>query len=156
MAKPARNDGKYLEGLVQDALKEHHLYQKSQYLRMYDQTSTGGRGFSQPGDFLWFIPGQAVLIECKSTAVAKPLLSLIRSSKNSKDQVPRHRLHHIAGHLSVYIHGDLLNKTVSVYDGRKIVEAIDKKLKDVEAFLIRDLPDVGGLLPGILKYTQEI
>lgn len=154
MVKPSRNDGKELERITQEALKQHHLKHKSNFYRLYDQTSTGGRGFASPGDFWWTVPGFAFLIECKSTTVCTPLLRLIRSSATSMKQVPRHKLHHISGHPSVYLYADLLNNEVIAYDGVSVVDAINNKHKKLTTISKSTMSEVGGLLNDIINYIR--
>ncbi len=155
MGNPSRNDGKRLEQTIQAALQQHHLHNRSNFVRLYDQTSTGGRGFALPGDFYWFVPGNAILIECKSTAICKPLLSLVRSSKHSKDQIPRHRLHHLSGHPSVYLYGDLLNDEITAYDGESVVAAVNEKKKDLVIISKADMSSTGGLLDNIIQHIRS-
>lgn len=138
MAK--NNDGKELEVKLQDALKRHQAEHKTNFVRFYDATSSGGRGHAQAGDYLWMIPGQGVLIECKSSEVGTDLLTLIRSSKTSRAQIARHHIWHIAQHPSVYFYLDLVTREVQAYCGKSVVLAANSGKKDQLTLI-----SVGGL-----------
>lgn len=145
-----RNDGKSIEILVHDALFEHQTTRKSGFIRLYDATSSGGRGHAQKGDFLWLLD-KAVLIECKSSEIGADLMTLVKGSKTSRDQVARHRLWHVSGHPSIYIHADLITREVKVYCGKSVVE----RMADKQATL--KLVGVGGMsnLSKLLKDTED-
>jgi hypothetical protein len=151
MAK--RNDGKELEGKLHDALLKHQEQSKTNFVRLHDATSSGGRGFAQPGDFIWLVPNMGVLIECKSSDVGADLLQLIKSSKKSRDQVPRHRLWHIAQHPSVYVHANLMIREVKAYCGKSVCDALTNKTNNRQLRLlgVRGMSDLGGLLDDILS-----
>ena len=123
----ATNDGKLLESAVYAALFNHQHKHKSHFVRFFDQTSFGGRGHRLPGDFLWLLPNKAVLIECKSTVGAKNLVQLIKSTKKSVDQLPRHTLWHIAKHPSLYIYYSAEAAKVSAYCGESVIRAVRAK-----------------------------
>ena len=119
-----RNDGKKLELAVQEALRFHQTASKLHFFRMYDATSSGGRGHAQDGDFVWLLPNKAMLIECKSTETSKDLLALIKSNSKNKQQLMRHKLWHLSGHSSLYVYGNLLSQQVATYTGESVMEMV--------------------------------
>lgn len=119
------NNGKWLEEVVQKALLAFSETNKSHFLRLYDQTSSGGRGYAQDGDMIWLVDGNAVLIECKSTDSGMSFVNLLKS-ETSKKQLLRHRLWHRAGCQTLYFYGDKVAKFIAAYDGRQVVTALNE------------------------------
>jgi len=149
-----RNDGKALEEATRRALQHHHLCAKSNFMRLYDATSSGGRGHAQGADFIWTIPNPkaAVLIECKSSAIGTSLLTLIRASKRGKEQVNKHRLHHISGHPSMYIYGNLLNDEVQIFDGKEVALAITTRQRGISPITTADMRSISASLNRVVEY----
>lgn len=112
----SQNDGKYLEERWQEALQEFATGNPSYTLRLYDAHAARGMLPAQPGDFIWTMPGAAVLVECKSTEKGEPLKKLL-----DKQQIAKHRLWHRAGHPSLFVYGDLTTMESHLYDGRDVV-----------------------------------
>lgn len=145
-----RNSGKLLEEKVAEVLRLHQAQQSSYFIRLYDATSSGGRGFKQPGDFIWLLPDKAVLIECKSTDTNLSFLELLKS-KTSKQQIPKHKIWQMSGHPSIYIYLNKLTQDVQVFDAVQVFNNFQdtKEKKDLNLiasgtlrFLDRILSDV--------------
>jgi hypothetical protein len=83
-------------------------------------------------------------------------MQLIKASKTSRAQVPKHRLHHIAGHPSIYLYGDLLNGEVAAYDGESVVAALFDKKQGLVEITKGDMSAMGGLLSDILRYFRSL
>lgn len=121
------NSGKKLEAAVQEALRLHQVQFKSHFFRLYDATSSGGRGHTQAGDFVWLARAEALLIECKSTETGKDLLQLVSSSKKNREQLPRHKVWNLSGHKSLYIYGNLLSQQTAIYWGLDVIAGVQNK-----------------------------
>lgn len=143
-----KNDGKALENAVREALKAHQETNQSFFYRFYDTTSARGNFLPEsPGDFMWLLPEGAVLVECKSTEKGADILTMIKGSKTSKAQIPRHRIWHRTGHPSIYIWADLVTREVAIYDGVSVVQAHLNKDKELLHCHFRGpLPTVGKML----------
>lgn len=123
-----RNDGKLLEDRVHEALRGYQADYPSHFIRFYDQTSSGGRGHRNAGDFLWLLPNvPAVLIECKSSAIGTPLVHMIKGSQVSRQQINRHRLWVRSGHIGIYVYANLLTEEVTVFASLDLLTEIDKR-----------------------------
>lgn len=123
-----RNDGKLLEDKVHEVLRVYQESRPSHFIRFYDQTSSGGRGHRNAGDFLWLLPKvPAVLIECKSSAVGTPLINMVKGSQVSRQQLNRHRLWLRAGHIGIYVYADLMTKEVTVFASSDLLLETDKR-----------------------------
>lgn len=145
------NDGKELEGVTRDALKAHQKRHRSNFLRLYDSTTAKGAAMPpQPGDFVWLLPNAAVLIECKSTEKGTPILQLVKGSKTSRDQVPRHKVWHLSGHPSVYLWGDLTTRVLVAYLGASVVQAYEYNNKDYLKVVAR------GSFPSASSLVEQI
>lgn len=120
-----KNDGEYLQDVLQDALKKFSQYHKAFYYRFYDSKSTNG-GYlpAQPGDYFLLVPGMCMLIECKSTKVTSPLLTLAHKGEVGKRQIAKHKLWHRAGNPSLYLYGNLANKVLEWHLGTRVVEKV--------------------------------
>lgn len=151
MAK--QNNGKTLEQAVHSALLEHQTHHKSGFIRFHDATSSGGRGHAQKGDFLWLL-SKAVLIECKSTETGADLITLVKKSKTSREQVARHRLWHVSGHPSIYIHADLITREVKAYCGESVVDKVQDSRKTLKLVGVSGLSSVEQLLTDIQCYLD--
>jgi hypothetical protein len=149
------NSGKKLELAVQEALRVHQGQFKSHFFRLYDATSSGGRGHTQAGDFVWLTCTEALLIECKSTETGKDLFQLVSSSKKNREQLPRHKVWNLSGHKSLYIYGNLLSQQTAIYWGMDVITCIQNKqtLTPVVFGEFRDLPKQIGC---VYTYLKEI
>ena len=114
-----RNSGKLLEVKVSEALRKHQEQQGSHFIRLYDATSSGGRGYKQVGDFIWLLPDKAVLIECKSTDTGLSFSEILKS-KTSKEQIPHHKLWQMSGHPSIYIYLNQPTQDVQIFDAAQV------------------------------------
>jgi hypothetical protein len=111
------NDGKWLEGKIQDALFKWQCERPSFYHRFYDTKSAGFYLPAQPGDFLWLLPERpAFLLEAKSTEKSATLKSLL-----DPGQCGKHRLWKRAGHQTAFIYGDLATDKLAWYRGEDVV-----------------------------------
>jgi hypothetical protein len=152
-----RNDGKELESRLSAALLQHQTTHKSTYLRFYDAVSSGGRGHAQSGDFLWAMPANAVLIECKSSETGADIISLIKSSKTSKSQLPKHRLWHIAGNLSLYVYANIITREVCFYDGISVLVAVKSgNREDLKILGVCTLTSIFYLLETISTQIRKL
>lgn len=144
------NNGKDLEQRLQSALFAYQETHNSHYFRLYDATSSGGKGHRNPGDFVWLVT-KAVLIECKSTENGTCLLESIRRSKNSRQQTARHELWHRSGHPSIYVFADILARIVTVYDGKSVLTALNKKTETPKLLATSGLYTIDTILPAIAR-----
>lgn len=153
----AKNDGKELEAAVQAAFKRHQETHKTNFVRFYDATSSGGRGHSQAGDFLWMLPANGVLVECKSSETGADLLALIRSSKTSRAQIARHKIWHLAQHSSVYFYLDLVTRTVQAYCGKSVVVAARNNKQDqLQLISVGGLTSMDRILTEVAAYFTSL
>jgi len=121
-----KNDGKHLEGKLSEALKIFTSKQRGFNHRFPDtRTAKSGMLPPMPGDYMLLIPGKAVLIEAKSTAVNTNILTL---AHKNKVQIANHRKWHRSCHPTLYLWMDLKNDTIEFHDGRNVVEKVDKPL----------------------------
>lgn len=120
------NNGAFLEGKLHAAGKAYMRAHPGYWHRFYDTKSTGG-GFlpAQPGDFLLLAPGLALLIECKSSAVSAPLLTLAWAGKPQKLQIAKHRLWRRAGQASCYLYLDLTTRRLEWHDGASVAAKVN-------------------------------
>jgi len=121
-ATKKRDIGKWFEGKFQEKLDELKSRKLCTYVRLYDTRSAGAYIPAQPGDFivLWGKPRNAVLVECKSSAVHKSLKSCA-SSHIETNQVTEHRIWHIANHPSLFIFYSEPTGKIEIWDGRHVV-----------------------------------
>lgn len=117
-----RNDGSFLQNKLQGALKEHCKTFPCYWFRFYDSKSARGFLPAQPGDFLWLLPGQAVLIECKSSTREKTtLVSLAHHGPVGKCQLAKHKLWHRAGHPSIYLYYNIPEDRLAWHNGKDVI-----------------------------------
>lgn len=109
-----RNDGTKLQNLVKDALDDFYRKQPAYALRLQDSRANFGWVQVQPGDFIFLIPGNAVLLECKSTESGLTLHEMRATS--SASQNGKHKLWRRAGHSVLHIFGDMLADVVEVWN----------------------------------------
>lgn len=114
-----KNTGKSFERAVQEAFTAWCAENQGFFYRFQDSYAARNLLVAQPGDFFWLIPGNAILIECKSTVSDKSLQEMVKSSPN---QLAKHKLWARAGHPSVFLHYDM--KEVKAYDGRAVANSI--------------------------------
>lgn len=129
-------------------MKNYTTHHKGFGHRFPDTKSARGNFIqSQPGDFFLLVPGGSLLIECKSTIAHASLLALAWHGVVGKRQIAKHRLWQRAGHPSLYLYGDLVNKTFEWHTGDKVISKQHAPLlfgcfKDLEA----SIPKLLGLL----------
>jgi hypothetical protein len=146
------NNGKWLEKEVEKVLKRMQEKEPINYHRFADTYSAGGAIISaQPGDYLVLLDKKAILLEIKSTVKGADIFRLISSSKNAKNQLPRHRLWHRANHPSFYLWGDIKEYRVKVYKGQEIVNGYYEK--EIRNTII---PIFSGTLDKLEKAIREM
>jgi penicillin-binding protein-related factor A (putative recombinase) len=120
------NDGKALEGKLQETLKTFASKQRG-FNHRFPDTRTARSGIipSQPGDYMLLVPGKAILIEAKSTITEAHIFTL---AHKNKVQIAQHRKWHRSCHPSLYLWMDLKHDIIEFHDGRNIVEKVDKPL----------------------------
>jgi hypothetical protein len=128
MPQPKKNDGAQLQATLQDALKAYCRYHPAFFFRFYDTKSARNLLPAQPGDFFLLTPSTCFLIECKSTVIGEPILSLAYHGEVGKRQVAEHKLWQRAGHRSLYLYHDGAAKRYEWHDGANIIKRISRPL----------------------------
>ena len=125
----ARNNGELLEGKLKLTLKTLQSKTKS-FGHRFPDTKTARSGIlpPQPGDYMILVPGNAVLIECKSTNANTNLLSMAHKGEVGLRQIAHHRIWHRSGHPSLYLWMNIKRDIIEWHDGKNVVEKVDKPL----------------------------
>lgn len=124
-----QNDGTYLQDELAKALKAYCEYNEGYFYRFYDTRSARVNYLpAQPGDYLLNVPGISILIECKSTTVGASVVKMAWNNKITKNQMAKHRLWHRSGHPSLYLWGDLTNKTFEWHLGETVVSKVNNPI----------------------------
>lgn len=113
-----KNNGVYLERKLSESLAAWCRENKGFFYRFYDAKAARNLFPNQPGDFFWLIPGQAILLECKSTQTGENLIDLLEQK-----QVAKHRLWLRAGHSTLFLYYNHLQDTFAFYWGEQVVTA---------------------------------
>lgn len=154
------NDGKWLEKMVEDCLKEYWESNPAYSMRFYDAKAARGRFPPQPGDYQLLTEDAATLIECKSTVCSTPLKALLDAG-----QVGFHRLWNRAGQPSLFVYADKLTGSWSLWGSAAVIELYDAKKKqtkgpEISYFCAWSLEDfsqqfVTGVLDYVTAYRRD-
>lgn len=140
------NDGTKIQDKLQEALKDYSQNNKGFYYRFYDTKSARGATLpAQPGDFFLLIPGQCLLIECKSSEVSTSVTTLAHKGPVGKRQIAKHKLWNRAGHTSLYCYLDLKTGIVEWHSGTNIINKINHPI------LVTPLRLLTGSIPLLLQ-----
>lgn len=146
---PKVNDGKLFEGKVKNALQAFCNTYPAFYHRFPDTHAARGWLPAQPSDFLWAIPTDVFLLECKSTDKGEPIWRLLDDG-----QLGKHRLWHRAGHPSLFLYADLHTKATEVWGGVDIVQFAHARKRPVEPILTGTMDNIAQLLTQIYNPTE--
>lgn len=148
--KAGRNDGRWLEQDLQDALHEYCAEKPGFWHRFPDTRAARNFIAAQPADFLWAVPGGALLVEAKSTVVSARLKELL-----DPNQIAKHRLWHRAGHESVFIYGDRALDVLEAWDGRSVVQMYLTPRHLCAPFFMGNLKQYRNLLDRVRKHVEH-